>query len=104
MTKAIYLEGAGIEQYAQALAREADAGVKAQARIAELKAENKRLFDALVEKHCEINALELALERIVDCTHRPNPTAPHQIDVAPGKHRAFQTAIETAISFIQETE
>jgi hypothetical protein len=56
MTKAIYLEGADIEQYAQALAREADAGVKAQARITELEADLKAtqaVADAYtMESHC----------------------------------------------------
>jgi hypothetical protein len=38
-----------------------------------------------------------ALREIVACTHRPNPQDQSRIDVAPGQHRRFQAAIETAI-------
>ena len=55
-------------------------------------------WDELQEAREKITELKLALCCIVGCTHRPNPTDPTRIDVAPGQHRNFQAAIETAIS------
>lgn len=48
----------------------------------ELAADNARLREALAS--------------VVTTTHRPNPTDPSRIDVAPGKHRQFQAAVERA--------
>ena len=37
-----------------------------------------------------------ALTDLLGCTHKPNPTDPTRIDIAPGKHRAFGDAIRRA--------
>lgn len=58
--------------------------------------------DVLIEEMAkEIKRLRSVLTNIVACTHRPNPTDPSRIDVAPGKHRRFQGAIEDARSALQ---
>lgn len=43
-----------------------------------------------------------ALGAIVTTTHRPNPTDRTRIDVAPGKHHAFQAAIERAVALCHQ--
>jgi hypothetical protein len=45
---------------------------------------------------------EAALRAIITCTHRPNPTDSSRIDVAPGKHRAFQEAVERGAALTKE--
>ena len=50
----------------------------------------------------EIERLRAAVKWIVDSTHRPNPTDPSRIDVAPGQHRMFQAGIENAIKLLSD--
>lgn len=39
------------------------------------------------------NAVEALVAELLTCVHQPNPTDPSRWDVAPGKHRQFQTLI-----------
>lgn len=56
----------------------------------------------LERKDAEIDRLRAVLTNIVACTHRPNPTDLSRIDVAPGKYRGFQAAIEDAMSALEQ--
>lgn len=53
------------------------------------------------ELEAESAKLKLAVINIIGCTHRPNPTDPSRIDVAPGKHGEFQAAIEAASNLVK---
>jgi hypothetical protein len=44
----------------------------------------------------KVKVLTDIIKAIVGTTHRPNPTDPSRIDIAPGQHRAFQSLIEGA--------
>lgn len=72
-------------------------------RAERLEGELEALESSLAEAQLRIAGLEGIVGRIVGCTHRPNPTDPHRIDVAPGKHREFQTEIEAARRALSET-